>query len=129
MALITVRDVTIAFRGPPLLDDVSCQFEPGQRVALLGRNGAGKTTLLRMLSGQIQPDHGSVSLAPGVRIALLPQDVPGELHGSVREVVASGVSVDHAHPETAWQGEQQIDRILVEMQLPADARFETLSAG
>ena len=45
MAQITVTDLTVAFRGPPLLDAVSCQIEPGQRIALVGRNGVGKTTL------------------------------------------------------------------------------------
>ena len=48
MALISVNDVSIRFRGPALLDGVSCQIEAGQRIGLLGRNGSGKTTLLRM---------------------------------------------------------------------------------
>ena len=47
MPLITVDNVTIRFRGPALLDDVSCVIEPGQKIGLLGRNGAGKTTLLK----------------------------------------------------------------------------------
>ncbi len=67
MALITVTDLTIGFRGPPLLDGVRCQIEPGQRIALFGRNGAGKTTFLRILCGQVAPDHGQVSFAPGAR--------------------------------------------------------------
>ncbi len=46
MPLITIRDLTIRFRGPALLDGVNCTIEPGQRIGLLGRNGAGKTTLM-----------------------------------------------------------------------------------
>jgi ABC transport system ATP-binding/permease protein len=129
MALITVRDLTIGFRGPPLLESVSCQIEPGQRIALLGRNGAGKTTLLRILSGQVEPDAGQVALAPGVRVAMLPQDVPRELLGPVRDIVATGLTTSRDDPETAWQAERQLDRILTEMQLPAKAPFETLSSG
>ena len=129
MALITVRDVSISFRGPALLDQVSFQVEPGERIALVGRNGAGKTTLLAMLCGQVAPDHGEISLSPGATVALLPQDVPAEISGSLRDVIASGVAHAAASHDTAWQAERQVERIIADMQLPADARFENLSAG
>ena len=54
MALISVNELCIGFRGPPLLANVSCQIEAGQRIGLLGRNGAGKTTFLRLLSGDVE---------------------------------------------------------------------------
>jgi ATP-binding cassette subfamily F protein uup len=130
MPLVTVKELRIGFRGPLLLNDVSCQIEPGQRIGLLGRNGAGKTTFMRILSGQVQPDGGQVVLAPGTKIALLPQDVPRDLTGSIREVVAAGLHPDEtAENETAWQAEQRVDRVLAEMDLPAEARFEALSSG
>ncbi len=90
MPLITIRDLTIGFRGPPLLDGVSCIIEPGQRIGLLGRNGSGKTTLLKMLSGEVEPDRGEITFAPGTRLALLQQDVPHDVVGRVRDVVATG---------------------------------------
>jgi ATP-binding cassette subfamily F protein uup len=130
MPLVTVKELRIGFRGPLLLDDVSCLIEPGQRIGLLGRNGAGKTTFMRILSGQVQPDGGQVVLAPGTKIALLPQDVPRDLTGSVREVVAAGLHPDEtAEHETAWQAEQRVERVLAEMDLAAEARFEALSSG
>ncbi len=129
MALITVTNLSIGFRGPPLLDDVSCQVESKERIALLGRNGAGKTTLLRILSGQIEPDSGRVAFAPGAKVALLPQDVPQDIAGAVRGVIASGLPSDHHAIESGWQGEQQVDRIVAEMDLPATALFEALSSG
>src|SRR4030095_3263594 len=89
MALITVSELTIGFRGPLLLDGVSCQIERGQRIGLMGRNGAGKTTFMRILSGQVQPDDCEIALAAEPRVALLPQDIP-HLMGSVSEVIASG---------------------------------------
>jgi ABC transport system ATP-binding/permease protein len=128
MALITVRDLRIGYRGPVLLDEVSCQIEPGQRIGLLGRNGAGKTTFLRILSGQVEPDGGDVSLAPGTTVSLLPQEVPLDVEGTVADVVAQGLRPG-TEEETAWKGEQQLTRILTEMELPREARFERLSSG
>jgi ABC transport system ATP-binding/permease protein len=129
MPLVTVKDLQIGFRGPPLLDGVSCQIEPGQRIGLLGRNGAGKTTFMRILSGQVQPDGGQIVLDPGATLALLPQDVPQGMHGSIGEIVTQGLPpADHEH-ESAWQAEQSVKRILTNMDLAADAQFDALSSG
>ena len=134
MALITLREMTIGFRGPPLLDCVSCEIEPGQRIGLLGRNGTGKTTLLRLLSGTIEPDDGQVALARGARASLLPQDVPQDLVGTVAEVVSQAFSDDDGNKDgdqdsTTWQNEQMVERILTRMDLDGGSLFETLSSG
>src|SRR5438270_548292 len=112
MSLITVKDLRIGFRGPLLLDGVSCQIEPGQRIGLLGRNGAGKTTLLRILSGQLEPDGGEVAFAPGATVSLLPQDIPQDLTGTIHDVVAHGLPLATDDHETAWKSEQRVKRIL-----------------
>jgi ATP-binding cassette subfamily F protein uup len=127
MPLVTIRNLSLRFHGPPLLDDVTCHVEAGQRVGLLGRNGAGKTSLLRLLAGAIQPDTGTVEFAPGATVALLQQDVPPNLAGSVREIVAAGLPP--AAVETAWQGEQAVAQILARMELDGAAAFDALSAG
>ncbi len=129
MPLISVKELRIGFRGPPLLDGVSCQIEPGQRIGLLGRNGAGKTTFMRILSGEVQPDGGEVTFAPGSKVSLLPQDVPRDLVGSIAEVVHQGLPPDDGDLEHAWQAEQRVERILAEMSLDGAARFEALSSG
>jgi ATP-binding cassette subfamily F protein uup len=129
MPLVTVTDLTIGFRGPPLLDGVTCRIEPGQRIGLLGPNGAGKTTFLRMLTGNVEPDHGEIALAPGARAALLSQDVPRDITGRVTEVVAEGLPHSADEHETAWQAEQRVKQTLTRMSLDGDARFETLSSG
>jgi ABC transport system ATP-binding/permease protein len=90
MALIALSEVTLAFRGPPLLDRANLSLEPGERVCLLGRNGAGKTTLLRLLQGELEPDQGEVVRQQGLRTALLPQQVPQDLHGSIYDEVTRG---------------------------------------
>ncbi len=127
MALITVNQLCIGFRGPLLLDHVSCQIEAGQRIGLLGRNGAGKTTFLRILSGEVEPDHGEVSFAPGTSVSLLPQDVPLGLAGRVIDVVISGSK--NVEPEADWQVEQRAAHLLLSMELPAEVAFESLSSG
>ncbi len=127
MAQITVKELCIGFRGPLLLDHVSCQIEPGQRIGLLGRNGAGKTTLLRVLSGEVEPDAGEVAYSPGTKISLLPQEVPQELTGRVIDLVTAGSQTHEA--ESAWRIEQRAAHLLSSMELPADVAVETLSSG
>jgi ABC transport system ATP-binding/permease protein len=129
MPLVSVKDLRIGYRGPPLLDGVSCQIEPGERIGLLGRNGSGKTTFMRILSGQVQPDGGQVTFAPGTKFSLLPQDVPQQMAGSVSEVVAAGMPQLFDDHETAWQAEQRVERVLAEMELPPDAVCQSLSSG
>ncbi len=142
MALVTIDQLHMGFRGPSLLDDVSLRIEPGQRIGLLGRNGAGKTTLMRILTGEVQPDHGHIAWQPGARGALLPQDVPRDLKGLVRSIIASGVvgaethlaadqAADHDLAGGDWQAEHAVKQIISRMQLEhvADTPFETLSSG
>jgi len=135
MPLITLRDVRVRFRGPPLLDGVSCHVEAGQRIGLLGRNGAGKTTLMRLVAGDVKPDGGEVLLAPGTRVAMLRQDVPQDVAGTIADVVATGLgaealaaAVDDEH-DAAWRREHAVARILSRMDLGADAAFAPLSSG
>ena len=128
--LLTIREVTIGFRGPSLLDAVSCTIDPGQRIGLMGRNGAGKTTFMRLLSGQIETDHGEIIRAPGVRVALLQQDVPQDVQGTIAEIVTLGLPrADEDDHDAVWKGQHQLDQILTKMNLDGAARFEALSSG
>ena len=128
MPLVTIRNVSLRFRGPPLLDDVSCHIEAGQRIGLLGRNGAGKTSFMRLLAGTVSPDSGTVAFTPGATVALLQQDVPLDLTGPVRAVAAAGLRTQ-AGEEAAWQGDQAVEQILTRMGLAGDTPFESLSSG
>ena len=83
MALLTLDDLSLAFRGVHVLDKVSRFVESGEKIGLLGRNGTGKTTLLRMIAGDQEPDAGTCVLASGKRASFLPQEVPGDLSGQV----------------------------------------------
>ncbi|MDD5167202.1 MAG: ATP-binding cassette domain-containing protein [Syntrophales bacterium] len=90
MAKVWIRDVSVSFGGPLLLDGASLQIEEGERIGLLGRNGSGKSTLMKMLHGEIVPDSGEIVMDGGTKISLLPQDVPDDLPGTVYDVVAAG---------------------------------------
>ncbi|QDT00123.1 ATP-binding cassette domain-containing protein [Adhaeretor mobilis] len=125
MTLVALEDVTIGFRGPPLLDSVGCRIEQGQRIGLLGRNGAGKTTLMKLVSGALQPDEGRVVVAPGVRVTQLRQDVPRDLHGSVESIVAQGV----ADTAEDWEIEHTAAKQMTLMGLDGEAEFADLSSG
>ena len=91
MALIALRDVSLAFRGPLVLDQASLTLEPGERVCLLGRNGTGKSTLLRLIHGEIEPSRGGIARQQGLITAMLPQEVPQGLSGTVFDEVARGL--------------------------------------
>ena len=129
MALVSIQNVSIGFRGPQLLDDVSCQIESGGRIGLLGRNGAGKSTLLKLLRGEIQPDHGTITLATGARVAYLQQDVPHGTEQTVAEVIAAGLEAKHRETSAEWEGDLLVKQTLSQMELDGEAMFETLSSG
>ncbi len=92
MPLITLKNLSLSFGTPPLLDAVNLHIDANERVCLLGRNGAGKSTLLRLINGEIQADEGSVTIPSGIRIAKLNQEVPADLDGTINEVVAEGLN-------------------------------------
>ena len=126
MSLVVLQEVSIGYRGPALLDAVDCRIDSGQRIGLLGRNGAGKTTLMRLIVGQETPDAGEILCDPGTRVALLPQDVPADLRGSVEQIVRQGLE-GQALPD--WQVDQQVEQIASRMKLDLAGAFETLSSG
>ncbi len=129
MAVVALDSVSVAFGHLPLLDRVSLQIEAGERLSIIGRNGTGKSTLLQIVSGEIQPDAGSVWREPGLRMARLVQDVPLTASRSVFEVVAEGLDVPGGHALEDWRREHKVDLILSRLNLPSDARVDTLSGG
>jgi len=159
MAVIHLSDVSLSYGLPPLLERVSLSIDKGERVCLIGRNGTGKTTLLRIMAGEIEPDAGRLVRGDGVDVALLQQEVPPDLEGTVLEVVAGGLGdlaelVRRYHEASlgahrgeegaldrlaglqhlleaqgGWLLEQQVERVISRLKLDPDVRFGTLSGG
>ena len=91
MALISLRNITLAFGGPPIFDGINLQIEAGDRLCLMGRNGSGKSTLLKLIGGELTQESGEIQRQQGLKVTQLTQDVPPDLSGSVFDVVASGM--------------------------------------
>ena len=71
---LSVRGLVKGFeQGNDILKGITFDVNAGERVGILGRNGCGKTTFFRILSGELQPDAGTVSIAAGRRLGLISQ--------------------------------------------------------
>lgn len=72
--MITVSNLAIQFGKRILYQDVNMKFTNGNIYGIIGANGAGKSTLLRAISGDLEPNKGSVEMGPGERLSVLSQD-------------------------------------------------------
>lgn len=72
--MITVNNLSVQFGKRVLFQDLNMKFTPGNCYGIIGANGAGKSTLLRVLSKQLDPTTGTLSLGPGERLSVLSQD-------------------------------------------------------
>jgi ATP-binding cassette subfamily F protein 3 len=91
MPLVTVTDLSLSFLDKRIFQNLGFQVNPGDRIGLIGPNGSGKTTLLRLLTREIRPDSGEISLAAGLRIGYLPQDIRESLTGDLLQSVIDSV--------------------------------------
>jgi ATPase subunit of ABC transporter with duplicated ATPase domains len=72
--MITVSGITLQYGKRVLFDDVNLKFTPGNCYGVIGANGAGKSTFLKILSGEVDPTKGQVSITPGERMSVLKQN-------------------------------------------------------
>src|SRR5215213_8439871 len=90
MAIATATSLDVYVGGKLLFEEVSFKLEPRERMTLSGRNGAGKSTLLRVLSGELPPDSGSLTVQRGARVALHDQRPPRQSDMALSDYVFSG---------------------------------------
>ncbi|HVX12993.1 MAG TPA: ATP-binding cassette domain-containing protein [Pirellulales bacterium] len=126
MAILTLREVTLDFGGPPLIDHVDWTVDRGERICLLGRNGEGKSTLLKLIDGELSPDSGEIVRQQGIRVARLQQEVPRGTANSIFDEVADGLGAAGHEVQGA---EHRVEAVLSRMELPPEAMFPSLSAG
>src|SRR5213080_2066217 len=102
--MISVKNVTLAYGKRVLFDEVNLSFTKGNCYGIIGANGAGKSTFLKIISGDIEPNKGSVSISPGERMAVLSQN-----HFAFDEVtVLNSVLMGH---QRMWDVMQEKDAI------------------
>ncbi len=157
MALIHLRQASLAFGAAPLLDKAEMTIDSGEKIALVGRNGAGKSSLMGVISGAIKLDEGELVIQQGVKVATLPQDLPIGYTGTIYEQVADGLAemgkdlaeyhriAANATTEAdlsrladiqsridavnGWQLDTRVQTMLSQLNLDGDLPFDSLSGG
>ena len=130
MAILSLQNISLAFGGPLILDNVSLQIEQSERICLVGRNGAGKSTLINLINNGIEPDSGEIFRKPGMAVGTLSQEVPGQIRGNIIDVVSSGLKeILSKDSQDTWGIQARIEKVITRLKLAPDAEFETLSAG
>ena len=137
MALITMKDVTIAFEGVAAVKNASFSVEKGDYLVILGENGSGKSTLVRAILGLVRPAKGQILYGDGLKraqIGYLPQKSAAQrdFPASVEEVVRSGLV--NRLGGRMWLGAQQKRRAAEKMRLMdvenmKTRPYRTLSGG
>jgi len=158
MALLSLRNVSLAYGHHPLLANVDFEIDKGERVCLIGRNGTGKSTLFRAITGVATPDDGEIRRKDTLRVAHLEQEVPPDTDETIYEIVASGLGelgelLTRYHNAThhvgttqaslaelatlqsrievlhGWNIGQKVETVLSRLDLPADKRMVDCSGG
>ena len=119
MALLSVKNLTLRFSDPALLDSVSFDINEGERVCLMGRNGEGKSSLLKIISGEMEANSGEIIRKNGLRVARLIQEIPAHIEGTVRNIVIGNTAERHTTGED----------ILGKTGIDPEALYDSLSGG
>lgn len=123
--LVNLEGVSHGFGTRILLDSVSLGLGAGEVIGVVGRNGDGKTTLLRILTGELEPDSGRVTVATNSSIGVLTQATIGDDAQTIRDWIVDG------EPDHVWAADAD-KRAVVEAlvaDLDLDRRLDTLSGG
>jgi ATP-binding cassette subfamily F protein uup len=156
--LVRFDAVCLSFGDQVILSEADLRVEPGDRLCLIGRNGAGKSTSLKLISGELEPDDGTVDRPVGLRLAVLDQSLAEASDESVTDFVARGLAEQIERieryrklTETAgasreglreienlereiiagggWSIQAQVESIMSQLELPSDRRMNELSGG
>jgi len=99
MALLeSCTSLSKSFGSRALFENISLGISEGERLGLIGPNGAGKSTLLGILSGQLEPDSGSISMRRNTRIGYVPQQTAFPAGRTAAEIVAEAIAGERLDP-------------------------------
>lgn len=156
MNYLSAELVAKTFNDNWLFKEISLGISQGEKFALVGNNGVGKSTLLKILTGEIQPDQGKVSVRQGIRLGFLTQQPSVDAQLSVKDVLFSDANEIARvvkeyedcihHPDTsaermqavlekmeelkAWDYENKVHEIIEKLGVPdIDKKFGELSGG
>ncbi len=88
--MLTVSNISLSFGKRTLFEEVNLKFVPGNVYGLIGANGAGKSTFVKILSGELDPTTGTVSMDPGERMSVLNQNQNAYDNFTVLDAVMNG---------------------------------------
>ena len=115
--MITTSNITMQFGAAPLFENISAKFDGGNRYGLIGANGCGKSTFMKILSGELAPTSGNVSINPGAKVGVLSQDqFAFEAYSVVDAVIMGDVAL--------WKIKQARDRIYALPEMSEDEGME-----
>ena len=157
MPLIRFEDISLDIGEQKILTEANVSIEAGERLCLIGRNGAGKSTTFKLITGQIEPDRGSVIYESKLIISQLEQSLPVSEDTTVREIIRSGLSkielllknyhdlvantsgktdllkLENLHKQIdahgGWNLDQRVNTTISELNLPAEKKMNELSGG
>lgn len=115
--MLNIHNLSVAFGGEYLFEEISFQLKAGDRVGLVGKNGAGKSTLLKILSKEIQPDTGKIASDKEIKIGFLKQDIDfvqgrtvlEEAYQAFEEIKATEAKMDEINHQLATRTDFESD--------------------
>ena len=110
MADITVQNLTKYYADKLILQDLTFDVQPGEKIAVLGANGCGKTTLLNILAGRLDYDNGIVSIGDGKRVGVIDQMPKFDPNATVDDVLRTAFHVIDAVVAEMSEVERQMTR-------------------
>ena len=157
MALLRFEEISLAFGELKILREADFSIETGERVCLIGRNGAGKSTTLKLITGELEPDHGDIVRGSNLVVSQLDQTLPEAMDQPVHDVVRSGLrdierllaeyrrqaalkldrtglqELEALHAKIdaheGWHIEQRVEATISDLGLPAEKKMNELSGG
>ncbi len=112
--MISTANITMQFGAEPLFENISAKFDNGNRYGLIGANGCGKSTFMKILSGELTPTSGNVSVTPGYKVGTLSQDqFAFEQYSVVDTVIMGDVEL--------WKVKQERDSIYAQTEMSDEA--------